>query len=103
MSYLNSKDVYDLFENGVAHLHVTDIDQLPKAESISDIGIYKWEAELDNGAVIRDKTGIVFAHNADCVPGIVKDILCKSNEDFVTNLKIKRIEIAHGDGFVIDK
>jgi len=30
MNYLNTKDVYDLFENGVAKLHVTDIDTLPR-------------------------------------------------------------------------
>ena len=31
MAYLDTKDVYDLFENGVAHLHVADIDVLPRA------------------------------------------------------------------------
>ena len=31
MAYLNTKNVYDLFENGVANLHVTDIDSLPRA------------------------------------------------------------------------
>lgn len=32
MAYLDAKDVYDLFENGVAHLHVADIDVLPRAD-----------------------------------------------------------------------
>ena len=48
MAYLNTKDVYDLFENGVAHLHVTDIDSLPRANvlelntnyQVGDICIY---------------------------------------------------------------
>ena len=41
MGYLNTKDVYDLFENGVAHLHVTDIDALPRvnAKEIPETGI----------------------------------------------------------------
>lgn len=41
MGYLNTKDVYDLFENGVAHLHVVDIDALSRVnvKEIPETGI----------------------------------------------------------------
>ena len=100
MAYLNTKDVYDLFENGVANLHVVDIDALPRVETIPNLNVYKWHAKFDNGATIEDKTGIAFATDTFYVPFIVDNILCKHNEDMVRDLKIEKIEVASGDAFV---
>ena len=41
MAYLDTKDVYELFNNGVAHLHITDIDFLPRAD-VEEVHHGKW-------------------------------------------------------------
>ena len=104
MTYLNTEDVYKLFEeNGVAHLHVTDIDALPRAlQTNSKLNAYKWYAEFDNGVSVKDKTGIAFAIDASEVESIVENLLCEHNDDFVSSLRIEKITIVSGDGFVID-
>lgn len=45
MAYLDEKDVYDLFENGVVHLHVADIDVLPRAD-IKEVKHGYWTGRL---------------------------------------------------------
>lgn len=45
MAYLNTKDVYELFDNGVAHLHVTDIDTLPRAD-VKEVKHGYWTGRL---------------------------------------------------------
>ena len=102
MAYLNTKDVYDLFENGVANLHVTDIDNLPRIETVPTVYAYAWYAKFDNGATIEDKKGIVFAEDICAVPSILDKLLCKHNEDSLTEVKIEKIDISIGDGFIIE-
>lgn len=100
MSYLNTKDVYDLFEDGVAYLHVTDIDALPRAKNIGNLDVYKWTAEFDNGARVETKEGIAFATDPGNVELIVVNILCKHNDDSVGDIKIEKLDISNGDAFV---
>ena len=95
MAYLDTKDVYDLFENGVAHLHVADIDELPR------INAYKCYVEFDNGAMVTDKVVIVFAENDTSVPSVVDTILCKHNDDSILSLKVKKVNIELNEGFEI--
>lgn len=76
------------------------IDAL-RVQTVSNVNVYKWYAEFDNGATIENKTGIVFANDVRDVGFIVNNILCKHNDDFVSSLKIERIDILSGDAFVI--
>ena len=62
---------------------------------------YRCEAEFDNGAKVEEKVVIVFAENIGQVRFIVVDILCKSTDDCVTHLEIKKIDIVNGDAFVV--
>lgn len=62
---------------------------------------YKCKAVLDNGSTVEDKTIIVFANDIGKVHFIVDDCLCKSNEDYVRELTITKIDIVCGDAFVI--
>jgi len=102
MAYLNTKDVYDLFgEHGVAHLHVTDIDSLPRIKQVPNLDIYKCHVEFDNGAVKEDKIVIAFASDIDYVPYIVSNMLCKTSEDYARTTKIEKINVGNGDAFVI--
>jgi hypothetical protein len=101
MAYLNTEDVYNLFnEHGVANLHVVDIDSLPRMETIPNKA-YKCYVEFDNGAKVEDKVVIVFANSEDDVSPTINKILCKYNDDYARILKIEKIEISIGDGFEI--
>lgn len=42
MAYINTKYIYELFENGVAKLHVVDIDVLPRAD-VEEVQHGEWK------------------------------------------------------------
>ena len=93
MAYIDTKYIYELFENGVAHLHVSDIDTLPR------LNAYAWKAEFDNGATIEIKHGIAFTDDEYHARNIVDKLLCKYNDDTIRSLNINKIELP--EGFII--
>ena len=97
MAYIDTEYIYGLFEDGIAHLHVTDIDQLPR------LNMYKCYIEFDNGATITDRVVIVFAENEDHAKTIANNILCKHNDDSINSIKVEKFTIEIGDGFEINK
>ena len=97
MPYINTKYIYDLFENGIAHLHVTDIDKLPRKDA------YNCLVEFDNGATVSNKVVIVFTENVSSIPSIIYDALCKHSDESIRSMKVNKIDIENDAFIIIDK
>lgn len=98
MAYLDTKDVYDLFENGMAKLHVVDIDDLPRAnvKEIPETGIGDLSDGYHTFNELYHHRAILFSVICNMMPDKAWKSKLHDTGDMFDNMFIVGIETPNG-------
>ena len=98
MAYLDTKDVYDLFENGMAKLHVVDIDSLPRAnvKEIPETGIGDLSDGYHTFNELYHHRAILFSVICNMMPDKAWKSKLHDTGDMFDNMFIVGIETPNG-------
>ena len=98
MAYLDTKDVYDLFENGMAKLHVVDIDGLPRAnvKEIPETGIGDLSDGYHTFNELYHHRAILFSVICNMMPDRAWKSKLHDTGDMFDNMFIVGIETPNG-------
>ena len=98
MAYLDTKDIYDLFEHGVANLHVVDIDNLPRAnvKEIPESGIGDLSDGYHTFNELYHHRAILFSVICNMMPDKAWKSKLHDTGDMFDNMFIVGIETPNG-------